>query len=115
MTDLDGPADLQRAPRFRARLARAHAPEIAEPGDGEIARHILEASEGLTGLLLAGDENFATPDFRKKMARHIGSLPANAPSADLPTFADGLELARLMEAAKSSARDRRTVALSEIV
>ena len=56
-------------------------PEVAT--FGEIARHILEASEGLTGLLLAGDENFATPDFRKKMARHIGSLPANAPAADL--------------------------------
>ena len=50
---------------------------------GEIARHILEASQGLTGLLLSGDENFATPDFREKMKRHMANLPANATAADL--------------------------------
>jgi uncharacterized damage-inducible protein DinB len=56
-------------------------PEVAT--FGEIARHILEAGEGLTGLLLSGDENFATPDFRRKMKGHIESLPAGAPAADL--------------------------------
>jgi uncharacterized damage-inducible protein DinB len=45
---------------------------------GEIARHILEASQGLTGLLLSGDE-----DFRERMKRQMGSLPANATAADL--------------------------------
>lgn len=38
---------------------------------GEIARHILDASDGLTGLLLAGEDNFATPNFREKLRQHI--------------------------------------------
>ena len=46
---------------------------------GEIARHILDASDGLTGLLLAGDENFATPDFREKLKKHMRSAGAGAP------------------------------------
>jgi uncharacterized damage-inducible protein DinB len=50
---------------------------------GEIARHILEAGNGLTGMLLAGEENFTAPDFREKMKRRMGSLPANASAADL--------------------------------
>jgi len=66
----------------------------------------LEESRGQTGLV--GGFNI----FVERLAEAVSG---NAPSADLPTFADGLELARLMEAAKSSARDRRTVALSEIV
>ncbi|HYW48654.1 MAG TPA: DinB family protein [Bryobacteraceae bacterium] len=37
---------------------------------GEIARHIQMAGDGLVGLLLAGEENFATPDIREKIARH---------------------------------------------
>jgi uncharacterized damage-inducible protein DinB len=39
---------------------------------GEAARHILDAGDGLTGLLLSGDDNFATPDFRERMGRHTG-------------------------------------------
>src|ERR1051325_7113467 len=42
----------------------------------EIARHILEASEGLTGLILAGDDNFATPDFRQKVMQNIRARAA---------------------------------------
>ena len=45
---------------------------------GEIARHILDASDGLTGLLLAGERDFATPDFREKIRKHIGSAGAGA-------------------------------------
>ena len=37
----------------------------------EIARHILDASHALTGMLLAGDDNFATPDFRERLKRHM--------------------------------------------
>jgi uncharacterized damage-inducible protein DinB len=46
---------------------------------GEIARHILDASDGLTGLLLAGDENFATPDFRERLKKHMRTVGAGAP------------------------------------
>jgi uncharacterized damage-inducible protein DinB len=46
---------------------------------GEIARHILDAGDGLTGLLLAGEEDFATPNFRDKLKPHMRSVDAGAP------------------------------------
>jgi uncharacterized damage-inducible protein DinB len=51
-------------------------PELAT--FGEIARHVLDAGQGLTGLLLAGEENFSTPDFRERMKKQAGSSAANA-------------------------------------
>lgn len=42
---------------------------------GEIIRHILEASHALTGLLLDGSDNLATPQFREMMGKHIAQLP----------------------------------------
>jgi uncharacterized damage-inducible protein DinB len=44
----------------------------------EAARHILDAGDGLTGLLLAGEDNFATPEFRTRMKDHMRALPADA-------------------------------------
>ena len=49
---------------------------------GEIARHILIAGHGLTGLLLEGEEQLGGPQFREKMAR-FALLPADAGAADL--------------------------------
>jgi uncharacterized damage-inducible protein DinB len=49
---------------------------------GEIARHILVAGHGLTGLLLEGEEHLGGPQFREKMAR-FALLPENAGAADL--------------------------------
>jgi uncharacterized damage-inducible protein DinB len=49
---------------------------------GQIARHILVAGHGLTGLLLAGDEHLGGPQFREKMAR-FALLPEDAGAADL--------------------------------
>jgi uncharacterized damage-inducible protein DinB len=49
---------------------------------GEIARHILIAGHGLTGLLLEGDEQLGGPQFREKMAR-FALLPEDAGAADL--------------------------------
>jgi uncharacterized damage-inducible protein DinB len=46
---------------------------------GEIARHILDAGDGLTGLLLAGEEDFATPNFRDKLKAHMRPVEAGAP------------------------------------
>ena len=48
--------------------------------------------------------------FVERLAEAIGGNPP----ADLPTFADGLEVTRLMEAIRLAARDRRTVAVAEI-
>jgi uncharacterized damage-inducible protein DinB len=49
---------------------------------GEIARHILIAGHGLTGLLLEGDEELGGPQFREKMAR-FALLPEDAAPAEL--------------------------------
>ena len=49
----------------------------------EIARHILDASHGLTGMLLAGEVDFATPDFRQRLQRHMPDLPAQAGAPEL--------------------------------
>jgi uncharacterized damage-inducible protein DinB len=51
----------------------------------EIARHVLDASDGLTGLLLAGDDNFSG-DFGKRMERmkpYLRGLPADAGATEL--------------------------------
>ncbi len=42
---------------------------------GEIARHILEASHALTGLMLAGVDNLATPQFREMREKQVNQLP----------------------------------------
>jgi uncharacterized damage-inducible protein DinB len=55
----------------------------------EIARHILIAGYGLTGLLLEGEEHLGGPTFREKMARF----------ALLPPDAGPVELARELGAA----------------
>jgi len=49
---------------------------------GEIARHILVAGHGLTGLMLEGEEVLSGPQFREKMAR-FATLPPDASPADL--------------------------------
>jgi uncharacterized damage-inducible protein DinB len=63
----------------------------------EIARHILDASDGLTGLLLAGEDSFATPDFREKLRKHIRDAGAGAQD---------------LAAALRESIDRRTVELA---
>ena len=49
---------------------------------GQIARHILVAGHGLTGLLLAGEEHLGGPEFRQKMAG-FAPVPEGAGAADL--------------------------------
>ena len=43
---------------------------------GEIAHHILVAGYGITGMLLDGVENLATPQFRERMQAYAAELPA---------------------------------------
>jgi uncharacterized damage-inducible protein DinB len=50
---------------------------------GEIALHILQSSCGLTGMLLAGEEDFTVPDFRRRLAHHFAPLPAGAAPAEI--------------------------------
>ena len=56
-------------------------PELAT--FGEIARHVLDASDGLIGMLLAGEEDFTGPEFRAKLKPHIRGLAADAPAGEL--------------------------------
>ncbi|HWB83648.1 MAG TPA: DinB family protein [Bryobacteraceae bacterium] len=59
---------------------------------GEIARHILAAGHGLTGMMLAGEDNMAAPDFREKARQHGPVLPDNAPrEALLAAMAQSVE------------------------
>lgn len=56
-------------------------PEVA--AFGEIARHILDAGHCLSGLLLAGEDDFTAPDFRRKLAQHVFPLPEKPAQAEL--------------------------------
>ncbi len=60
---------------------------------GEIARHILEAGEGFTGLLLAGENSFNTPDVRDRARQKV-------------THKSGPDAASLAEALRGSLERR---------
>ena len=50
---------------------------------GELARHILDAGHALTGILLDGIDNLATPQFREMIARYRPQLPERLDAATL--------------------------------
>src|SRR5438093_1032821 len=54
---------------------------------GELARHILDAGDGLTGMLLAGEESLLMPANRGKLKLHMRNIPADA---DPPALAAAL-------------------------
>ena len=49
----------------------------------ENARHILDASHGLLGMLLSGAGDFTGPDFRDRLKTFMPGLPAAAGKAEL--------------------------------
>src|SRR6476660_4124008 len=50
---------------------------------GELARHILDSGHALTGMLLDGIDNLATPQFREMIGRYKPQLPEQLDSATL--------------------------------
>jgi uncharacterized damage-inducible protein DinB len=42
---------------------------------GELARHVLDAGHALTGMLLDGVDNLATPQFREMIGKYRPQLP----------------------------------------
>src|SRR6185436_11412721 len=50
---------------------------------GELGRHILDAGHALTGILLDGVDNLATPEFREMVARYKPQLPEHLDAATL--------------------------------
>jgi uncharacterized damage-inducible protein DinB len=51
----------------------------------QVAMHILNAGNGLAGLLLEGEENLTGPEFREKLKKHFSSIGADADAAKLAT------------------------------
>jgi len=49
----------------------------------QIALHILNAGNGLTGMLLDGEKHLMGPEFREKMRKHFVNLPADVDAATL--------------------------------
>jgi uncharacterized damage-inducible protein DinB len=66
---------------------------------GEIARHILEAGYGLTGLLLEGVDNLSTPQFREMIGKYRAQLPPTAGAGALAQELRGRMETRLAELA----------------
>ena len=62
-------------------LAYRPTPEVET--FGHIARHVLDASDGLTGMLLAGEDDFTAAGFRDRMKSYMRPLPEGFTSADL--------------------------------
>jgi len=54
---------------------------------GEVARHILDSGDGLTGMMLAGEESLLMPANREKLRLHFRNIPA---VADPPALAAAL-------------------------
>jgi uncharacterized damage-inducible protein DinB len=50
---------------------------------GELARHILDAGHALTGMLLDGVDNLATPQFRETIGKYRPPLPESLDAAAL--------------------------------
>src|SRR6266849_7127294 len=50
---------------------------------GELGRHILDAGQALTGILLDGVDNLATPQFREMIGKYKPQLPEQLDAATL--------------------------------
>lgn len=59
---------------------------------GELGRHILDAGHALTGMLLNGVDNLATPQFREMIGKYKPQLPERLDASTLAS-----ELRKTME------------------
>jgi uncharacterized damage-inducible protein DinB len=50
---------------------------------GELARHVLDAGHALSGMLIDGVDNLATPQFREMVAQYRPQLPERLDAATL--------------------------------
>jgi uncharacterized damage-inducible protein DinB len=69
------------------------APELMTYG--EIARHILDAGHGLTGILLSGETDFQAADFRAKLAGYYSGLNDDAGPGELAEAMERLAVERI--------------------
>ena len=49
----------------------------------EIARHVLDSSDGLVGLLLSGDVDLTAGNFRERLKPRLRALPADGGATEL--------------------------------
>ena len=70
---------------------------------GEIAQHILHASHALTGMLLDGVDNMATPQFRKLIQKYVAELPPSEGAGALARELRGQMNARVAQLAAQPA------------
>ncbi|HUP05412.1 MAG TPA: DinB family protein [Bryobacteraceae bacterium] len=68
---------------------------------GEIARHILTASQGLTAMVLAGESDFTGPDFRARLMKYLKPAP---PEGDAQALAAALRDSLESELAELAAK-----------
>src|ERR1700736_2253538 len=68
---------------------------------GELARHVLDAGHALTGMLLDGVDNLATPQFREMIGKYRPQLPEQI---DAATLAAELRQSVATQTAKLSAK-----------
>jgi uncharacterized damage-inducible protein DinB len=68
----------------------------------QIAMHCLNAGNGLTGLLLDGEESLTGPEFREKMKKHFSALTDQADAAALAAELRAAVEAKANELAKQS-------------
>src|SRR5712692_11134920 len=68
---------------------------------GELALHMLDAGHALTGILLDGVDNLATPQFREMIARYRPQLPERL---DAATLASELRKSLEMRSAELAAK-----------
>ena len=51
----------------------------------QIAEHIVYAGRGLTGMMVDGEQDLSTSDFREKLKKYYRELPTDAGAADIAT------------------------------
>ena len=51
----------------------------------EVAEHIIHIGRAFTGVMLDGEEDLATPDFRNKLQKYFKPLPEDAGGATIAT------------------------------
>jgi uncharacterized damage-inducible protein DinB len=68
----------------------------------QIAMHILNAGNGLAGLLLEGEETLTGPEFREKLKKHFSALTDQADAAALAAELRAAVEAKAAELAKQS-------------
>lgn len=77
---------------------------------GELGRHILDAGHALTGILLSGDDDLSTPDFREKIGKYRPQLPEKLEAAELAS-----ELRKSVETRASELAAKSDVFYSGII